>query len=85
MKTIKTSSGFEAEVNENAVDDLAFLDLIVALDEGDPRALRGMISTLLSEEDGKRLMEHVRTKDGRTPVSALNAELTDIIKAIGKK
>lgn len=85
MKTVKTSSGFEAEVNENAVDDLAFLDLIVALDDGDPRAIRGMISALLSEEDGKHLMAHVQTEDGRIPVSALNAELTDIIRAIGKK
>lgn len=84
MKLIKTTSGFEAEVNENAADDLAFLDLICAIDDGDPHAMRGLISALLSEEDGKRLIEHVRTEDGRAPVSALNAEISDIIKEIGK-
>lgn len=85
MKQIVTKSGFAAEVNENAADDLAFLDLLCALDDGDPHALRGLVSCLLSKKDAERLYQHVKTDDGRIPVSSLNAELTDIIRALGKK
>lgn len=85
MKTVETASGFTAEVNESAVDDMAFLDLLCEIDDGDPHALRRLVSCLLSEDDAKRLYAHVKTEDGRIPVSAVNAEVTDIIRAIGKK
>lgn len=87
MTTIKTPSGFEADVDERVIDDLAFLDLICDLDDGNPHAYRGLIDKLLSADDRKRLYDHVRTDDGRTPVSAINEELTEIIKGLknGKK
>lgn len=85
MKQIRTSSGFEAQINENAADDLAFLDLICDLDDGNVRAYRAMLDKLLTEEDKQRLFNHVRTEDGRIPVSAINTELAELIKGIGKK
>lgn len=85
MKQIETKSGFSCDVNENAADDMEFLDLICELDDGNVRAYRKVIDKLLSAEDKDRLYAHVRTDDGRVPVSAINAELTDIIAGLGKK
>lgn len=85
IKTIKTASGFEAEVDDIVIDDLAFLDLICDLDEGDTRAYRRLINKLLAEKDRERLYDHVSTEDGRIPLSAINTELTEIIKGIGSK
>lgn len=85
MKQITTKSGLTVSVNENAADDMAYLDLICAMADGDPRALRGIISFLLSKEDEAQLYAHVRTEDGRTPISAVNAEMMEIMQALGKK
>lgn len=85
MKQIETNSGFSVEVNASAADDLEFLDLICELDDGNPRAYRGILDKLMSKDDQKRLFDHVRTDDGRVPVSAITVELTDIINGIGKK
>lgn len=84
MKQIKTSSGFEATVDETKVDDLAFLDLLCELEDGNIRAYRKIMHRMLTQDDEERLLDHIRTKDGREPISALNAELTDIIAALGK-
>lgn len=84
-KHIETSSGFEAEVNAAAADDLAFLDLLCALDDGEPHAIRGIVNALLDEPDRERLYAHLKTEDGRVPVSAVTREMIDIINGIGKK
>lgn len=85
MKQIETSTGFSCNVNELAADDIEFLDLLCDLDDGEIKAYRKVLKKLLSDDDIKRLFDHVRTEDGRVPVSAISAELVDIIKSLGKK
>lgn len=85
MRQITTKSGFCCEVNENAADDLEFLDIICEIDDGNVRAYRKMLNKLLSGGDQERLFSHIRTEDGRIPLSALDRELTEIVGGIGKK
>lgn len=85
MKQIETSSGFSVQVNENAADDLEFLDIICEIDDGNVRAYRKLMNKLLTEQDQKRMFDHIRTEDGRVPISSIDRELTEIVSAIGKK
>lgn len=85
MIEVTTKSGFTAEINENAFDDMRFLDLVCDMDDGKPQALRGMIKLILNADDEKRLYDHVKTDDGRVPVSALNAEMQSIMEGVGAK
>lgn len=85
MKQITTHSGFTAAVNEKAADDITFLDLICEIEDGNPRAYKGIIDKLFSAEDKARLYDHVRTDDDRIPLSAIMAEITDVIKEIAEK
>lgn len=80
MKQVKTSSGFEAAVNNEAMDDLAVIDLIDKIEEGDVRAYVDLAHIMLSDEDYERLTEHIKTEDGRKPISKLVVEVTDLMK-----
>lgn len=87
MTQITTSSGFACEVNEAALDDMELLELIEALEERESvSAYRKIIDKILPGER-QRLYEHVRTEDGRVPISAVSAEIADIFRLIksGKK
>lgn len=44
-----------------------------------------MIKLILNADDEKRLYDHVKTDDGRVPVSALNAEMQSIMEGVGAK
>lgn len=87
MKQIRTKSGFEASVNENAADDMELLDIIADADNGSPSALKRLVRKFLTEDDTARLYEHVRTDDGRVPITAVSAEIVDIMGGLqdGKK
>lgn len=82
MALIETKSGFSVDVSESSVDDMEFLDLICDLEDGKPRAHRALCVKLLGEEGCKRLYEHVRTEDGRVPISAIDREIAEVINGL---
>lgn len=82
MTQIKTPSGFEAEVDERRADDLAFVELIYRTEDNDVRAFNEIAKTLLEKEEYEKLLQHIRTEDGRTPISSLIVEVTEIIKGL---
>ena len=84
MKQIKTTSGFEIEIDESKLDDLEFLDLICELDDSNPRAYRKIVRKMLGDGE-TRLYDHIRTDDGRVPVSALTREILEILNGCGAK
>lgn len=85
MKQIKTTSGFEIEIDESQLDDLEFLDLVCDLDDNvNPRAYRKIVRKMLGEDES-RLYDHIRTDDGRVPVSALTREILEILNGCGAK
>lgn len=82
MAQIKTRSGFECEINEACLDDMELLDLIADLESGESvQAYKGILDKILPN-DKKRLYDHVRTEDGRVPITAVSSEITDIFSAI---
>lgn len=78
---VTTDSGFECEINENVLDDIEILEMIEAIDDGRISMIRKVLGRIL-KDDAARLEEHVRTEDGRIPVTALLAEFQDFIAKI---
>lgn len=85
MKQITTKSGFEITVEESAADDFEVLEMLGDIDAGDYRKLRSVLDRLITTEGTKKLIEHVRTEDGRAPISAMLIELAEIVSGFGKK
>lgn len=81
----KTNSGFEFEYDEQALNDMEFLDAVVESESGDASAILKaqsfMVIKLLGKDQRKRLYDHVRTADGRVPVEAIEQELTEMMAA----
>lgn len=81
MTHVKTSTGFEVDVEEKNLDDMEFVDALIALESGDLTGYGTVSSKLLSQEDKQKLYDHVRT-DGRVPIKSFVDELAEIIKGL---
>lgn len=84
MKDITTASGFSATINELIFDDLELFDNLCALENRDYSVLRKTVERILGS-DAKRLYDHVRTEDGRVPVTAVCSEIVEIVQLTAKK
>lgn len=79
----KTKSGFEYEIPEENFD-MEFLDALAEVDEK-PQLLSKMIDMIFAGTDGKkRLYDHVRTENGKVPVNAISAEVSEIFANMPK-
>lgn len=75
-----TSSGFEYEIEDEALDDMELLDALVDIDEGSTSSYRYAIKALLGEEQRKALYEHVRNKKtGRVSAKAVFKEFAEVL------
>ncbi len=81
---VKTPSGFECRVEEEALDDMELMEDLVAIDKGDLSVLPAMTLRLLGQEQKQRLYEHLRIK-GRVPITAVANEIGNIIGALKSK
>lgn len=87
----KTSTGFKFEIDEKAMDNMEFIDLLVDLEdtENEGKILlttTKLIKLLLSEDMKKALYNHVRDKKtGRVPVKATTKEIMEIIAYKGSE
>lgn len=82
MSHIKTSSGFEADIDEAQLDDYRLMKAIRAT-ESNPMAVVDVVGFVLGEEED-RLVEHVIATTGRATIEAINAELSDIFTQLGE-
>ena len=80
---MKTSTGFEFEIIDGAFDDWELLELIADIDGGNGVKVPLVLKKLLGAEQAAALKEHVRGEDGKVTLGAMNAEITDIMKAVG--
>lgn len=91
MKNIKTTSGFECEIDENVLDDMELLDAIMELEDEEGKgnnailSYRKIMGKLLSPELKDSLYDHLRDESGRVPTADFKAELSEIFAQIGKK
>lgn len=81
-----TRSGFEFEVAEDIVDNMELFEALCDLDDGDERAIVPVCRIILGKQKAA-LYKHLRTEDGRVPVTKVVEEVADILNAVkdGKK
>ena len=72
-----TKTGFNFELNEDNLNDYELFKLITGLEENQ-WLLPKLVTKLLGEEQEKRLLDHVRTPDGKVPMNVIDKEITDI-------
>lgn len=82
-KTITTTSGFKCSVKTEALDDMRVVELIAEMEEN-ALALPRFLTLLLGDEQKEKLYKHIETKDGRVPMDPLQAEVAEIIEALGE-
>ena len=79
----KTSSGFEIELSEDALDNAPLLEQLVALEETDNGLLILKIAQKLLGSEGKeKLYDHLRQPDGRVPMEKLGTEVGELINSV---
>lgn len=78
----KTTSGFEYELDESALDDYELLEELCELDEGDTSKIISVLNRLLGNEQKERLKEHLRMENGRVPASKMMLEMGEILNSV---
>ena len=79
----KTSTGFEFEIVPDAFDDWELIELLAEVGDGNLLKVPAVLNRLIGAESAKALKEHCRV-DGRVTIKAMDAELTEILKAAGE-
>lgn len=82
MAHIKTASGFEAEIDEAALDDYRLVKAIRSA-QTEPTAVVDIVSFVLGEDE-ERLIAHLTATAGRPSMEAINAEITEIFAQLGE-
>ena len=82
-KQIKLENGFELTIDDVVLDDMELVDLLGEL-EDDPMKIGKVVKKVLGDQKNA-LYDHVRTEDGRVPVSVLTDAITEIFEALGEE
>jgi len=88
MTKIKLSCGFEAEVDEQSINDMRFLDLMADYDSGAREkifALKEMSDLILPKEEKERLYSALKDEKGRVPIDAFTAAMEELVGQLGSK
>ncbi len=78
-----TKSGFKFELDDEAMDDLEFVELLAESDMN-PSVIPQIVKTILGEKQYAELKEHLRNDKGRIPMSAVDEALTEMFEAAGE-
>ncbi len=76
-----TSSGFEYEIVDEALDNMELIDALAELDSGKRLYISRVLTMMLGEEQKKRLYEHCRNENGIVQVTSIEKEILDMLKA----
>ena len=82
---VTTKTGFECEINPDVMDDMEVLDLVVRIEKADVLAYPPFLDKIFERDTKTRLYDHIRTEDGRVPISAIGQEVSDILECMGEK
>lgn len=80
----ETKSGFKFVADDEAMDDIEFIELLAQVDET-PTVLPKIAKTVLGDEQYETLKDHLRNKKGRVPVEAFTTALEEIFEAAGEE
>ncbi len=87
---VKTSSGFQCEIDKSVLDDMEILDLLLEVEDDPNNSIiyfNRILKKMMDKETRARLYDHIREDNGRVPVSKFTEEFNEIFKALkdGKK
>lgn len=85
MTEVETSCGFKASVDEEAVNDMVFLEALSDLQEGDATALPRLAKLFLQPADRKKLYAMLKDEKGHTPIEAVVNQITEILGQLNSK
>lgn len=81
---ITTQSGFTCDLPDNAADNMEIVDALAEMQsDSDMLAVSRVLRLLLGDANRKALYDHLRV-DGRVPIEAVSAEISDIFAALGQ-
>lgn len=81
---ITTWSGFSCDLPDAALDNMELVDALAEMQsESDTLAVSRVLRLLLGNDNRKALYDHLRV-DGRVPIEAVTAEISDIFAALGQ-
>lgn len=73
----KTRTGFSYKINKDSLDDYELLEVMSNVDEN-PLIFPKLLTMLLGETQKADLMEHIRSKNKRVSITAMQEEVMDI-------
>ena len=77
--TITTKSGFTAEIDQTAVDDIELLEDLSRIDQGDLLAVSSALKRLLGEKQKKALYDFCRDPEtGRSSITKVSAIMMEL-------
>lgn len=77
-----TDSGFAFEIDDEVMDDMEFLEILVAISNGDKSKLPAFVTSFFGEEQKARLYDHCRSEKGRVSLSRIEEEIKGVFDAI---
>ena len=79
----RTSTGFEVEVSDTAMDNMELIEVMAEV-EDNPLLFTKVVNMLLGKEQKKALYDHLRREDGTVPVKAVSETVTEIFNLLGE-
>lgn len=80
MMSGKTPSGFEYEIDENALNNYELMEKINELDEN-PLVLTKVVTMILGKEQTEKLKDHIRLENGTVPIEKMSDEIMQIFNS----
>lgn len=80
MMNGKTPSGFEYELDNDALNNYELMEKINELDEN-PLVLTKVVTMILGKEQTERLKDHIRLENGIVPVEKMSDEIMQIFNS----
>ena len=85
---VKTETGFECEIDPEALNDYEVIELIVGTEQGSMQSRLastvGLMNKILSPDGVAKLKDHVRRPNGTVPLDEMKAEITRIFQSMGE-
>lgn len=72
-------SGFKFELDDEAMDDIEFVELLADA-ETSVTPIPKIATIALGKEQYKKLKDHLRNENGRVPVSVINEALSEMFE-----
>lgn len=79
----KTSTGFQFQIAEGALDNYELVEALADI-ETDPLSVTKVVTLLLGKDQKEKLKEHVRNDKGVVTTTALMKEIEEVFKTQNK-